>query len=249
MVKYGYYPTALTLTHINTAKSNNRRLLLVFAFSILVHLFVMMWIGELFIRSRANIPEINQPLSILIIPSHISVMKTPVGDDHILKKNKVLDSSQLKSNLLLADKASHRTEESQTNGVNNEPLITKQGISKIPSSVFIQQVYDSIPSIVEKMDKQQMNTGAYTIFDPKLRKAIEQARRKKEENKQRKLSSNTHSYIEVTGTYGDYIGVRINNQCWRVPIDNGHDQFSAKVWLFDFACPKQHVKLFNNIKR
>lgn len=250
MVKYEYYPTDYTLTYIREIlyvkpRPVNKKLLLVSTLSSLAHLLIIISFDYFLMQSNTKTPEIYRPISVQIIPAYITKMNTTKKDNHILKQQKVLNIPDLNISPLSAKSKNQLTEKNQTNAVSTSPKTAKQDISKIPANVLIQQVYNSIPPIVEKMYKQQENSKAYTVFDPELRKAMEQAYRKIEENPHNK----TPSDIEVTGIYGDYIGVRINNQCWRVPVYNEHEPFSAKVWMVDFSCPKQHRKLFNNLNQ
>lgn len=233
--KYGCYSFDYHPTHPRTAGLLYRRILLACVFSILVHLMVIMWPIDFTPSIRPNIPSSKQPLIIRFMHAQKKVIQTRSNTSHTIAQDKLPTPVK---NTPSTQRSSKKT---ALNSEHHEP-------KKTPG-VPIQRIYDSIPSVLEGMGKRPVNTGQATIFDPRLRKAIIDSRREVKARLRRKPISDTSSQIVVTGKNEDSISIRINNRCWKVPVDGGQDQFAVKVWMLDLTCPKRSVGLFDDLKQ
>ncbi len=116
---------------------------------------------------------------------------------------------------------------------------------KITATELIERAYQAIPDIVKDQEERESLVEPTELFDPKFRKQLEFARREqiRQEELERSLAKPPH--VEVTADYGDYIGLRIGNKCWRYPVIYGFDPFDSKIPMLELNCPKEKNMLFS----
>lgn len=229
------------------------RLLIFFSFSLLIHLLLIKGLENMINYVKPNIPRINRPLSIKITSTHSIIKKTSSKNKHTTQPESIQTNSKKIINIRkLSKKDNNQPHEKPYLPLKHTgksvlyPITNKT--NKKSEIVPAWQIYDSIPSILEGLEKQEADRVPSEIFNPKWRKSIEKYRNENKIHLAQKTSSDSHSNIIETGRNDDYINIRINNQCWKVPVNNGKKHSEVNVWTADLTCPKQKKHLFKNIK-
>jgi hypothetical protein len=109
----------------------------------------------------------------------------------------------------------------------------KDRTSGTTSAEILEQARDAIPDILSEIDSAAESTE---IFDPGFRRRLEWARREQAEHKEPARRLHRRPVVEVTGAYGDYLGVRVGDGCWRMPVRDVDDVRDIRIGMWDPSC-------------
>ena len=200
----------------------NTRLLLVFlALSLLAHLLLMMWPNPLIVPPL--IAEHKYPP----LQVQLQATPTPPATPQIKQRHKPKTRTQVTRT---SPPAKFGTQ------THNKPKSAEE---------VIEEAYKAVPAIVKELDSKHGTSESAVIFDPRLRKQLQQARRKQARYEALLRAIAKRPEIEVLAKTADYLKLRIHGHCWRVPISRGYDPFDVRVMVIDTNCPKPKSKLFD----
>lgn len=217
----------------NRRRQNNQVFLLIIALSLLIHLALLMLPGfRLYSLIPMNLPS-EKRLTI-----HIQAAKQPA--QHI----KQTHPATSKSKKVIPTRQPVTNKNSTLRMKKTEPALQDQHNRVIEKRKIITHIYQSLPEVARDMTKQQSGMVTSRIFDPELRNKIAAARKAKAQQQANARLLVKKPRIKITGEYGDYVGIRIDGHCLRVPIKDGLEQFDSRITMQEFTCAKKKVRLF-----